>query len=97
RCSRAWRWPACRAGGGPVPRAGWAVYGGVAVSTGRVAGVSAGQTGVLARVMTAGAMRVIVSLTPACANVEGDLDLRARRRSRSVTVRYFAIWLVSAW
>ena len=60
------------------------------------AGVPAGQAGVLAMVMTAGAMRVIVSFGPACANVLGDLDLRARCRFRSVTARNLAIWLVSA-
>ena len=42
-------------------------------------------------VMTAGAMRVAVSAGPACAKDEGDLDLRARCRSRSTTFLYRAI------
>ena len=33
-------------------------------------------------VMTAGAVRVAVSFAPACGKDEGDLDLRARCRSR---------------
>src|SRR6266496_1690020 len=59
-------------------------------------GVSAVRAGLLARVMTAGAVRVTVSFGPAWLNVLGDLDLRARCRSRPVTVRCPAICLVSA-
>src|ERR1017187_4359311 len=58
--------------------------------------VSAGQAGVLAMVMTAGAMRVILSFGPECGKVLGDFDLRSRCRFRSVTTRYFAICLVTA-
>ena len=57
-------------------------------SFGRVCDTSAGQAGVLAMVMTAGAMRVMVSAGPACAKDEGDLDLRARCRSRSTVFLY---------
>src|SRR6266705_6418451 len=65
---------------------------------GRFGGVvSAVRAGLLARVMTAGAVRVTVSFGPAWLNVLGDLDLRARCRSRPVTVRYPAICLVSAF
>src|SRR6266567_4505978 len=46
-------------------------------------GVSAVRAGLLARVMTAGAVRVTVSFGPAWLNVLGDLDLRARVRDRS--------------
>ena len=60
-------------------------------------GVSAGQAGVLAIVMTAGAIRVAVSFALACGKCEGDLDLRARCRSLSTTFRYPAISLVTAW
>ena len=59
--------------------------------------VPAGQAGVFARVMTAGAMRVMVSLSVACGNVLGDLDLRERCRSRSQAFRNLLISLVSAW
>ena len=79
----------CRAAGSTVRRG--------PRSLGRVCGVSAGQAGVLAMVMMAGAMRVTVSFAPACAKDEGDLDLRARCRSRSTTFRHFAISLVTAW
>ena len=48
-------------------------------------------------VTTAGAMRVAVSFAFACGNEEGDLDFRARCRSRSTTLRYPAISLVTAW
>ena len=48
-------------------------------------------------VMTAGAIRVAASFAVACAKEDGDLDLRARCRSRSMTLRYFPIWLVTAW
>jgi hypothetical protein len=47
-------------------------------------------------VMTAGAVRVIVSFGPMRPKALGDLDLRARCRFRSVTVRYPAIVLVRA-
>jgi hypothetical protein len=77
----------CR--GRPGPRSGG--------SFGRADGVSAGQAGVLAMVMMAGAMRVTVPAPLACGKGEGDLDLRARCRSRSTTLRYLAIWLVTAW
>jgi hypothetical protein len=60
-------------------------------------GVSAVQAGVLAMVTTAGAMRVAVSFAFACGNEEGDLDFRARCRSRSTAFRYPAISLVTAW
>jgi hypothetical protein len=39
-------------------------------------------------VTTAGAMRVAVSFTLACGNEEGDLDFRARCRSRSTASRW---------
>lgn len=97
----AWRWPAYRAGGGPVPRAGWAFCGVLMGFHGAVfrgcSGVSAGQDGVLAMVMTAGAMRVILSFGPAWGKALGDFDLRSRCRFRSVTTRCFAICLVRAW
>ena len=48
-------------------------------------------------VMMAGAMRVAVSFAVACAKDDGDLDLRARCRSRSTVFRYFPISLVTAW
>ena len=48
-------------------------------------GICAGQAGVLAMVMTAGAIRVTVSFAVACGKDDGDLDLRARCRSRSTT------------
>ncbi len=57
--------------------------------------VCAGQDGLLAMVMTAGAMRVMVSFSVAWPKVLGDLALRARCRSRSVTVRYLPIALVT--
>ena len=63
----------------------------------RICDVSAGQAGVLAMMMTAGAIRVTASAGPACAKGEGDLDLRARCRFRSATFRYSAISLVTAW
>ena len=63
----------------------------------QVYGISAGQAGVLAMVMMAGAMRVAVSFAVACAKDDGDLDLRARCRSRPTTFRYFPISLVTAW
>ena len=47
--------------------------------------------------MTAGAMRVIVSFGPACAKEEGDLDARARYRSRPAAFLYLPISLVTAW
>ena len=62
-----------------------------------VYGVFAGQAGILAMVRMAGAMRVSVSFAAACAKDEGDLDLRARRRSRSTTFLYCPISLVTAW
>ena len=46
-------------------------------------------------VMMAGAMRVAVSFAVACAKDDGDLDLRARCRSRPTTFRYFPISLVT--
>ena len=49
-----------------------------------------------ASVMTAGAIRVTVSFSPACGNVLGDLDLRARCRFRSQAFRNLPISLVSA-
>ena len=67
------------------------------VSFGLADGVFAGQAGVLAMVMMAGAMRVAVSFAVACAKDDGDLDLRARCRSRPTTFRYFPISLVTAW
>lgn len=48
-------------------------------------------------VMMAGAMRVAVSFTVACAKLPGDLDLRARCRFRSAMTRYLLISLVRAW
>ena len=48
-------------------------------------------------VMTAGVMRVVVSLAVACAKEDGDLDLRGRCRSRSTMFRCFPISLVTAW
>ncbi len=65
-------------------------------SFGRVRDVCAAQAGVLAMVMTAGAMRVTVPAGPACAKDEGDLDLRARCRSRSRVFLYCPISLVTA-
>ena len=64
--------------------------------SGPAAGARAGQEGLLAMVMTAGAIRVTVSLRPARAKVPGDFDVRERCRFRSMTVRYFPIALVSA-
>jgi hypothetical protein len=60
------------------------------------AGSCVGREGLFARVMTAGAVRVIVSFGPAWPKVLGDLDLRARCRPRSVMVRNLAILLVRA-
>lgn len=54
------------------------------------------MAGLLAMVMTAGAVRVTVSFGLACSKVLGDLDLRARCRFRSTTARNLAILLVSA-
>ena len=54
---------------------------------GRAGGVFAGQAGVLAMLMTAGAMRVTVSAPLACGKDDGDFDLRARCRPRSTTLR----------
>ena len=80
-----------------MSRRGGRVHGPAGFLFGRVCGVVAGQARVLAMVMTAGAMRVTVSFAPACAKDEGDLDLRARCRSRSTAFRYSAISLVTAW
>ena len=74
----------------PGPRPGGSSFG-------RVRDVCAAQAGVLAMVMTAGAMRVTVPAGPACAKDEGDLDLRARCRSRSTVFLYCPISLVTAW
>jgi hypothetical protein len=65
---------------------------------GLVTGVAAcrGQAGVLAMVMTAGAMRVAVSFAVAWPKLLGDFDLRARWRFRSTMVRHLAISLVRA-
>jgi hypothetical protein len=60
------------------------------------AGACGGRAGLLAMVMTAPAVRVTASSGPAWLKVLGDLDLRARCRFRSVTVRNLAIWLASA-
>ena len=76
--------------GRPGPRSGGGSFS-------LVFGVSAVQAGVLAMVTTAGAMRVAVSFAFACGNEEGDLDFRARCRSRSTAFRYPAISLVTAW
>src|SRR5215469_6440071 len=75
----------------------WHGFAGTGAVSAGGGGVSAGRAGLLARVMTAGAVRVTVSFGLAWPNVLGDLDLRGRWRSRSVTVRCFAIWLVRAW
>ena len=48
-------------------------------------------------VMTAGAIRVMVSAGPVCAKDEGDLDFRSRCRSLSTMVRQRPISLVTAW
>src|SRR5439155_24013207 len=56
----------------------------------------AGQAGVLAMAVMGGALRVTVSFALACGKCEGDLDLRARCRSRSTVFRYPAISLVTA-
>ena len=85
------RWRAGSTGRPGFPVAAWRV------SAGRASDVPAVQAGLLAMVMTAGAMRVTVSFGLAWPNVLGDLDLRARCRFRSVTVRYPAMRLVSAW
>ena len=75
-------------------------------STGRRAGlpgelpaaaaVSAGQAGWLAKVMTASAIRVAVSVRLACPKVLGHFALRARCRFRSMTVRSLPSALVRA-
>ena len=80
-----------------MSRRGGRVHGPAGSSIGRVYGVIAGQAGVLAMVMTAGAMRVAVSFAVACAKEDGDLDLRGRCRSRSTMFRYRPISLVTAW
>src|SRR5271157_4453773 len=67
-----------------------------AVSQVVVSGVFAGQAGLLARVMTAGAVRVPVPARPARGKVLAHLALRARCRFRSMTVQYFASSLASA-
>jgi len=41
--------------------------------------------------------QIAVSFAVACAKDDGDLDLRARCRSRPTTFRYFPISLVTAW
>ena len=74
----------------PGPRPGGVLVQGVF-------GVLAGQAGLLAMVMTAGAIRVTVSTGPACAKDEGDLDVRERCRSRSTTFLCRPISLVTAW
>jgi len=81
---------ACRAGDGRV-------HGPAGFSFGQDYDISAGQAGVLAMVMMAGAMRVAVSFAVACGKDDLDLDLRARCRSRLMTFRYFPISLVTAW
>ena len=58
--------------------------------------VSAGQAGLLARMMMAGAVRVAVSARLACSKVLGHFALRARCRFRSMTVRGLLIALVRA-
>src|SRR6266567_2555375 len=83
------------AAAGGFPRAGRAVWGvlewfrggggGFGWPGGRVWGGGEG-----------GGVRVPVPFGRAWGNVRGDLDLRGRCRSRPVTVRCFAIWLVSA-
>src|SRR5947207_11739547 len=75
--------------GRPGPRPAGSLSGGLRVF--------AGQAGVLAMVMTAGAIRVMVSFGVACGKDEGDLDLRARCRSRSTTFRKPEISLVTVW
>ena len=95
---RAWREPACRA---DVRRVSAGRLGGPGCSGMVLRGLGLGvfrlaRLGALARVMTAGAVRVTVSFGLAWPNVLGDLDLRARCRSRPVTVRYPAICLASA-
>ena len=52
------------------------------------------QAGLLAMVMTAGAMRVMVSFAVAWPKLLGDFDLRARCRFRSGEFRHFPISLV---
>src|SRR5258705_3788929 len=71
-----------------VSRRGGRVQGPAGFLSGRVCGVVAGQAGVLAMVMTAGAMRVAVSFAPAGPKDEGGLDLRGRCRARSTAVPY---------
>ena len=63
---------------------------------GLVVSARAGQAGLLAMVMTAAAVRVMVSARLACGKVLAHFALRARCRFRPVTVRYFPIALVSA-
>ena len=78
-----------------MPGDGW-LHGPASACSGFPDGVSAGQVGWLAMVIMAGAMRVRVSFAVARPKLLGDFDLRARCRSRSTTVRYLAISLVSA-
>ena len=79
--------PACRAGDGRF-------HGPAGGSSGLRLGVPAGQAGLLARVMTACAVRVAVSARLACSKVLGHFALRARCRFRSMTVRSLASALV---
>src|SRR6266487_3395912 len=85
-----WRDGAAAGGFPRAGRAGWGVLEWVRGG----GGGSAVRAGLLARVVAAG--RVAVSLGRGGGSVRGDLDLRGRCRSRPVTVRCFAIWLVSA-
>ena len=82
---------------GGVSRRGGRIHAPAGFPSGQFCGVVAGQAGVLAMVMTAGAMRVAVSFALACGKDEGDLDLRARCRFRSTVFRCSAISLVMAW
>lgn len=59
-------------------------------------GVLAGQAGLLARVMTAGAMRVGAPFAAALEKAPGDFETRARCRFRSVTTRNPEMALVRA-
>ena len=90
----AFRWACWMAA---CPRRGGRVHGPAGSLLEWPYGVFAGQAGMLAMVMTAVAMRVTVSAGLAWPKGLGDLDLRARCRLRSTTLRCTAISLVTAW
>ena len=100
RVSRAWlRWVVPDRGhadGRRVVPGGGRFHGPAECSPEVFRSICAGQAGVLARVMTAGAIRVAVSARPARGKVLAHLALRTRCRFRSTTVLRLPSSLVRA-